>query len=72
MHSSESEKTRQSIGVLLLCLVLMVPGSSTYSRAGDESKALTEEEKIIHVLSRLGFGPRPGDIERVTAMGLET
>lgn len=71
MHSSESGKTRQSMGVLLLCLLLMVPGSSTYSRAGDESKALTEREKIIHVLNRLGFGPRPRDIEKVAAMGLE-
>jgi len=72
MHRSESVKTRQSMEVLLLCLLLMVPGSSTYSRAGDESKALTEEEKIIHVLNRLGFGPRPGDIEKVAAMGLES
>jgi hypothetical protein len=71
MNRSESGKTRQSMGVLLLCLVLMVPGSSTYSRAGDESKALTEEEKIIHVLNRLGFGPRPGDMEKVAAIGLE-
>ena len=71
MHRSASGKTRQSMGVLLLCLLLMVPGSFNYSRAGDESKALTEEEKIIHVLNRLGFGPRPGDIEKVAAMGLE-
>ena len=25
----------------------------------------------IHVLNRLGFGPRPGDIERVKAIGVE-
>ena len=71
MRSSASGKTIQSMGILFLCLLLIVPGSSTYSRAGDESKTLTEEEKIIHVLNRLGFGPRPGDIEKVAAMGLE-
>ena len=59
------------MGSFFLCLLLMIPGSATYSRAGDESKTLTEEEKIIHVLNRLGFGPRPGDIEKVAAMGLE-
>jgi uncharacterized protein (DUF1800 family) len=28
-------------------------------------------ETITHVLNRLGFGPRPGDIERVQATGLQ-
>ena len=71
MRSSASGKTGQSMGIFVLCLLLMIPGSATYSRAGDESNSLTEEEKIVHVLNRLGFGPRPGDIEKVAAMGLE-
>mgnify|MGYP000005845999 CR=1 FL=1 len=33
---------------------------------------LTEEEAILHALNRLGFGPRPGEVERIRAMGLET
>jgi uncharacterized protein (DUF1800 family) len=32
---------------------------------------LNEDEAILHALDRLGFGPRPGDIERVRQMGLE-
>ncbi|HUO33687.1 MAG TPA: DUF1800 domain-containing protein [Candidatus Acidoferrum sp.] len=32
---------------------------------------LTEDEAILHALNRLGYGPRPGEIERVRAMGLE-
>src|SRR6266566_2747376 len=32
---------------------------------------LSEEQRILHVLNRLGFGARPGDMERVKAMGLE-
>ena len=31
---------------------------------------LTEDEAIAHALNRLGFGPRPGDTERVKQMGL--
>jgi uncharacterized protein (DUF1800 family) len=31
---------------------------------------LTDEQKIVHVLNRLGYGPRPGDLERVKRMGL--
>jgi uncharacterized protein (DUF1800 family) len=32
---------------------------------------LTEDEAIVHALNRLGFGPRPGDLERVKEMGLQ-
>jgi len=32
--------------------------------------SLTEDQRIIHVLNRLGYGPRPGDLERVRQMGL--
>ena len=31
---------------------------------------LTEEQQILHVLSRLGYGPRPGDTQRVHQMGV--
>jgi uncharacterized protein (DUF1800 family) len=30
-----------------------------------------EEQRIVHVLNRLGFGVRPGDVERVRRLGLE-
>lgn len=36
-----------------------------------DRKALTEDQKILHVLNRLGFGPRPGDVEKVKAVGLQ-
>lgn len=31
---------------------------------------LSEDEQITHALNRLGYGPRPGDLERVRRMGL--
>ncbi|HLE62236.1 MAG TPA: DUF1800 domain-containing protein [Pyrinomonadaceae bacterium] len=32
---------------------------------------LSEDQRILHVLNRLGFGARPGDVERVRATGLD-
>jgi uncharacterized protein (DUF1800 family) len=32
--------------------------------------SLTPGEQALHVLNRLGFGPRPGDIDRVLRMGV--
>ncbi len=33
-------------------------------------KPLTPEERVLQVLNRLTYGPRPGELERVRAMGL--
>lgn len=32
---------------------------------------LDENKKILHVLNRLSFGPRPGDLERIKSIGLQ-
>ena len=31
---------------------------------------ISGDRQIVHVLSRLTYGPRPGDLERVRAMGV--
>ena len=36
-----------------------------------DNRPLTEDQKILHVLNRLGFGPRPGDVARVKKIGLK-
>jgi hypothetical protein len=33
--------------------------------------ALSEDQRIVHLLNRTGFGPRPSDVERVRQMGVE-
>ncbi|HKX26796.1 MAG TPA: DUF1800 domain-containing protein [Blastocatellia bacterium] len=40
-------------------------------RESESLPPLTEEQKILHFLNRAGFGPRPGDVQRVRQMGLE-
>jgi len=59
------------IAALLLMWTFAAPAFA-FGPAGDpERKALTEDQKILHVLNRLGFGARPGDVERVKALGLQ-
>ena len=40
-------------------------------RAAYQSGQLQGDERILHALNRFTFGPRPGDLEAVRAMGLE-
>jgi uncharacterized protein (DUF1800 family) len=56
----------KKIVALILLIVLTQPLVFAQKR-----QALSEDQRILHVLNRLGFGARPGDVERVKAMGLE-
>lgn len=49
---------------------MLAPVSSVLAERRSPAKALTEEQKILHVLNRLGFGARVGDVEKVKAIGL--
>src|SRR5205085_5133190 len=40
-------------------------------RAPNKTGKMTGDQRIAHVLSRLTYGVRPGDFERVKAMGVE-
>ena len=41
-----------------------------FAQSAPSAKPLTEDQRILHVLNRLGFGARPGDVARVKAIGL--
>ncbi len=50
--------------------MLLSTFSFSTARAAD-STPLTPQEKAAHALNRLGYGPRPGDIEAVAKLGVE-
>ena len=57
-----------------LAFALVVNALSPVGAAAAQSGApprLSEEGRVVHVLNRLGFGPRPGDVERVRRVGVE-
>jgi uncharacterized protein (DUF1800 family) len=60
--------------LLSLTITLSIVAQSFIPAAAQKStktRALSDDQRILHVLNRLGFGARPGDVERVKAMGLE-
>lgn len=59
-------RDRQRLLASVLALVLCPPAPAAAAAAGDE------EAGVVHVLNRLGYGPRPGDIESVRAAGLRS
>lgn len=56
---------------IFLTLGMLAPTLVLASGPAPDKKSLSEEQKIIHVLNRLGFGVRPGDVARVKAIGIE-
>ena len=46
------------------------PAGQARSLKGLPPTDLTEDQAIVHALNRLGYGPRPGDVQRVKEMGL--
>jgi uncharacterized protein (DUF1800 family) len=56
--------------VLFTAALIATTAASTTS-AGRFDQRLTPERQLIHVLNRLTFGPRPGDVEQVRRMTVQ-
>ncbi len=74
-NNAFTPNTKKARAAALILVLAMVAGQSIISLAdgqkSSKARRLTEEQRIVHVLNRLGFGVRPGDVERLKAMGLE-
>jgi hypothetical protein len=59
----------------LVCAALATGPSASHDPSGAAEKrfavpAKADTATILHVLNRIGYGPRPGDVERVREIGL--
>jgi uncharacterized protein (DUF1800 family) len=69
MKLRHSPVWKPTLALAMLSLVApLAPASASWTSAG---KKLTEEQKILHLLNRIGYGPRPGDLGRVKRIGIE-
>lgn len=57
---------------VLFLLVLEAAPPLAARKPASAVPANPDDRTIVHVLNRLGFGPRPGDVDRVRTMGLQT
>ncbi len=70
-------KSHRSFHRSLAILSVFVLLSSTFAigvtaqKKRSQPARLAGEQQILHVLNRLAFGGRPGDVERIKALGLE-
>src|SRR5262249_50079815 len=46
-------------------------GKKAAAESRDFQKQIPNDQKILQALSRLTYGPRPGDVQAVNAMGLK-
>ena len=59
--------------IVAVLTVTMTIGTAQTMKPGASKSGtkLSESQRILHVLNRLGFGARPGDVERVKALGVD-
>jgi uncharacterized protein (DUF1800 family) len=69
---------KPQITVLTVALALAALSASVQLALGKRKEKLAndaaqmdEQKRAVHALNRLGFGPRPGEVERVAAMGVD-
>src|SRR5215472_8073509 len=59
---------RRSLLVGLLCALAAV---TLYAKKQKPANTVVEQKRALHALDRLTFGPRPGDVQAVAAMGVD-
>src|SRR5712692_4302183 len=73
-HVSKAQRAAAILSIVALLASTFAAGISAQNMKAPASKSaakLSEDQRILHVLNRLGFGARPGDVERVKAMGVD-
>ena len=75
--SSACQGSMRSVALVLCVLMVeqpLLPASTPVAKRGPTAGATQAkgEGRVLHALNRLTFGPRPGDVAAVEAMGLTT
>jgi uncharacterized protein (DUF1800 family) len=64
-------RKQHAVSVALLSLAVSLPFALGRKKDTAAEQQMDEHKRAVHALNRLTFGPRPGDIERVSAIGVD-
>jgi len=62
---------KPALFLLTLSLACAVPHVLAKKKDQAVASGLNEQKRAVHALNRLAFGPRPGDVQQVMAMGVD-
>src|SRR5579862_9243209 len=60
-----------SLGLLVGCAKAQLTPTPEATREMDANRELTADQQVYQALTRLSFGPKPGDVARVRTMGVD-
>ena len=69
--------SRRQVGLLValvapvLIIAVQLAAGKKKDKQNSASTQMDEQKRAAHALNRLTFGPRPGDLQRATAMGVD-
>ena len=62
---------RLAVAFFCLSLASSVPVLRAKKNDPKNDAAFNEQKRAVHALNRLTFGPRPGDVQKIMAMGVD-
>jgi uncharacterized protein (DUF1800 family) len=67
----KSSVSRPAVALLCLSIACAVPQLLAKKKDTDADSTVDAQKRAVHALNRLTFGPRPGDVQQVMAMGVD-
>jgi uncharacterized protein (DUF1800 family) len=66
-----SSFVKPTLFLFVLGLASIAPQLSAKKKPAPNDPSANEQKRAVHALNRLAFGPRPGDVQKVMAMGVD-
>src|SRR5438270_10453376 len=65
------QPSKRQITILALAFALSATALWAVKNKEKDASRMGDRQRALHALSRLTFGPRPGDVDRVMSMGVD-